>query len=270
MSILGVAPLGILPLTGSPPSSVSGNATPVQASAIGVAGALNGSNSTSGIGVSAIGVAGVLLSAVALSFSGVTGIGVARAVMPTVSASISEAAASGVGRSQSIVNNLTLAPAVAIGTVNLVSTTSTAPVVFGVSSSAVAGSLIANPAGVSLQAFSSGVAGKVSISISGGGGARRDPRMRTGFEPVKKVYRAPEPPRPEPKIKPPPAALVRAMRPPPIPKPPAPLIDERLIPDIGALIQQIREAESASKRQQQDEADIAELLAFLEAQDEKS
>jgi hypothetical protein len=109
------------------------------------------------------------------------------------------------------------------------------------------------------------------------GGTSRG-KGKTGFEPVKKRFRAPKPePKPAPLPLPPiPARPARVA-----PRRPAPvLIPDEIMPDVSALIAQMRTVEHDARdisdirafhdsyaQDEQDAHDIAEILAFLDAQE---
>lgn len=245
------------------------------AAGIGLSGALTATSADLLIGVAGGGAAGAFSDIVVYSLSGVAAAGSSGIITPNVLRPFTGVGGAGAAGVAAMLLSDGLTGVAGAGLVGSLRLSSSAPTLIGVSGTGVAGSLLpalsvsSLPIGVS----GIGIAGRIAIVVSGGGGTselvRRNPRMRTGFEPVKKIYRAPEPISSEPRIRPPPLSLVRAPapRPTPLPTQPPPLVDQRLMPDVSALIQKITEAEAASRRQRQDEQDIAELLAFLDSQE---
>ena len=234
MTILGVVPIGTLAITTIPHGSLSPNVTLAPAAGVGVARTLADQVTTSSFGVAAIGAVGIIAANLVLPLSGAQGIGVARAPMLQVSVS-------------------------GIGTVGL---------------------LTANPSDL-VRANSVGTVGVLAVQISGGGSssalARRDSRLRAGLERIRKQYEPVPAAPPVSRVPLPPPGLVRlGVRPPPLPKRPAAIVDQSLLPDIGSLMASIHRASIASdmlkaidgRNSEQDEADIAAVLAFLESQEQ--
>jgi len=105
-----------------------------------------------------------------------------------------------------------------------------------------------------------------TVVDQGGGGdepKRSDRRKKTGFEPVKKIFRAPDP-EPVPRVWTPPQPALRPIQP---PRPAPELVDQDLIPhDLTGIMMQMRAAEEASRhiQDEQDAADIADILDLLD------
>lgn len=273
MTILGISPVGTLPLTDAP-HVTSANPSPLQAAGVGVARSMAVQLGGVPFGVAGIGRAGSLVATTTMAISGVAGIGIARAALS--SPSVIANPATGTGTVGSIVKLIGVVPisAFGFGTVGQIQLSNTAGTVIGVAGTGVAGQIGANP-GVNLRsAVGIGAAGIAAVMVSGGGSSERLPRDRrkTGFERVNRRYepvvtKAPEKP---PAVIPPSRFVSPPLRPPkpagtPIPLPPS------LMPNVSTLADSIRSAEDAYRMrkvsEEQDANDIAEVLAFLDAQE---
>jgi hypothetical protein len=280
---------------------------------VGVAGQIGASPP----GVQGIGVAGSMFAALSTGLVGVSGTGIARGISASVFGFFAQAVGIGAAGSLSgpnVVPNapffggydgivsgryalgqitgartdggvsitVTLAPAIGTGQVGAITATPSTGLV-GVAGGGVAGLLtFPSVGGQPVQAAGIGVAGQITIVISGGGSSagaaagdrdRRRYKRKTGFEPVIKKW-PPEPigaeeskPLPLPPFSAPPLAPADE-------RSPLDLVDPDLLPpDLLGLQDQIFTAQDISdierflrgiEQDEQDAADIADVLALLD------
>lgn len=108
-----------------------------------------------------------------------------------------------------------------------------------------------------------GASGSAAASAEG---SRRDPRRRTGLEPIKKVYPAPPGPAPARKFEIPPWVL-RSQTQPAAALAPREVIDRHAL-DIAGRMQQALDASTALRAQDADDAeDIADIIAMIDQGD---
>lgn len=264
---------GRLPL-GQINEAHDGQGSPVGVAATGQAGSLSKIVAKTPTGVSATGFAGTAASSVAKPITGVAGTCALGTIDKQISKQPSGVSATGAAGTLSKIVAKTAFGVVGSTIVGTVAAWVQAQI-SGVSATGFIGQQTANPGSNPIGTSATGIAGDLSIVVSGGGTSgdgerndpplRRDPRIRTGLEPIAKVH-APPPRPPAPPLIPLPP---RWMRPAPAIVPgldPVEYSDPVATQAMPDIARQILEASRESERiaDERDIEDIADMVALLD------
>lgn len=260
MSLLGFDAIGHWAIAHPPDPSATVNVSIGGVAGTGTVGSLTPNVQNTLSQVSGTGTVGSLVANPTKPLTGVAGIGTIGSVTPSVSVTITGVA--GVGTVGSTVEQVAkpLTGVAGVGTVGTFTPSLSPATLIGVAGIGAVGTFVPSPSGNPLGVSGVGVARGLSVVVSGGGGGRRKPSG--GLERIK-PKKPPEAPSlasvPIPPFKPAPK-LVPAAK-------PIRLVERSEIPsDLLALRDQIlaAEQESFSLQDEQDAADIAEILALLD------
>jgi hypothetical protein len=186
-----------------------------------------------------------------------TGAGTAGAFTPSPSNNITIAVGTGTVGTLMPMGQATPLQAYGVGFAGSVMGQSTAPNLTQAVGTGVAGQI--GISGSQLPAICTGIAGVITAVLSGGGGSKYKPGY--GLEPLKPRPKPPSPLKPK-VVLPPPLGIVA---PPIAPRETSPIDHIKYeLHDLRALEARIIEAKRATDRQRQDEADIADVIAFLQ------